>query len=221
MGTIGSQRMQRILGIHIVTVAVLGFAMSSARAGLPEPDLATFDVDGLTLSMPVDVFRQLHPEAEVTKKTAARYCHGEEIKIDSLSRLSAIVRRLDATVHISFDYKSFGQGISTIKSDKVIEFDPSRFTSLRDRLVRHYGPFTGLKYPNKMDPSGLVVGFEWEQKGVAYFSVTIHRDHKDESGAILQTTFLTRSLPGMEEQSVAAAYYREAVQNFREKCASR
>lgn len=215
------QRMQRMLRIHIVFVAVLGLAMSSGRADLPEPNVATFNVDGLTLSMPIDIFRQLHPDAEVTEKTAVRYCHGEEVKIDSLSRLSAIVRRADATVHISFDYKSFGQRISTIKSDEVIEFDPSRFTSLSDQLVRHYGPFTGLKYPNKMDPSGLVVGFEWEQKGVAYLSVTIHRDHTDESGSIIQTTFLSHSLPGMEEQSIAAAYYRNAVQNFREKCASR
>jgi hypothetical protein len=213
--------MQQMLGILVVIVAVLGFAMSSGRADLSEPNVATFNVDGLTLSMPIDIFRQLHPNAEVTEKTAIRYCHGEEVKIDSLSRLSAIVRRVDATVHILFDYKSFGQGISTIKSDEVIEFDPSQFTSLRDQLVRHYGPFTGLKYPNKMDPSGLVVGFEWEQKGVAYLSVTIHRDLTDESGAIRQTTFLTRALPGMEDQSIAASYYREVVQNFREKCASR
>ena len=195
--------------------------MSSARAGLPEPDVATFDVDGLKLSMPIDVFRQLYPEAEVTEKTAARYCYGEEVKIETLSRLGAIVRGGDATVHISFDYKSFGQRISTIKRDEVIEFDPSRFTSLRDRLVRHYGPFSAIKYANKMDPAGLVVGFEWEQRGVAYLSVTIHRNHASDSGAIGQTTLLTRSLPGMEDQSIAAAYYRDAVQNFRENCARR
>ena len=72
-----------------------------------------------------------------------------------------------------------------------------------------------------MDPAGLVVGFEWEQKGVAYLSVTIHRDQTDESGVIRQTTFLTRSLPGMKNQSLAASYYRDAVKNFREKCASK
>ncbi len=210
-----------MLGIHVVIIALLGLAMTSARADLPEPNVATFEVDGLTLSMPIDVFRRLYPEAEVTEKTAARYCYGEEVKIETLSRLGAVVRRGDATVHISFDYKFFGQGISTIKRDEVIEFDPSRFTSLRDGLVRHYGPFTGLKYPNKMDPAGLVVGFEWEQRGVAYLSVTIHRDHASDSGPIRQTTFLTRSLPGMEDQNIAAAYYRDAVQNFREKCARR
>ncbi len=195
--------------------------MSSTRAELPGPNVATFDVDGLTLSMPIDVFRQLYPEAAVTEKTAARYCYGEEVKIDPLSRLGAVIRRGDATVRITFDYEFFGQGISTIKRDEVIEFDPSRFTSLRDGLVRHYGPFTGIKYPDKMDPAGLVVGFEWEQKGVAYLSVTIHRDHASDSGAIRQTTFLTRSLPGMEDHSIAAAYYRDAVQSFREKCARR
>ncbi len=218
---IGGHRMQRMLGIHVVIVALLGLAMSSARAGLPEPNVATFDVDGLTLSMPVDVFRRLYPEAEVTERTAARYCYGEEVRIETLSRLGAIVRGGDATVHISFDYKSFGHGISTIKRDEVIEFDPSRFTSLRDRLVRHYGPFTAIKYANKMNPAGLVVGFEWKQKGVAYLSVTIHRNHDSDSGAIRQTTLLTRSLPGMEDQSIAAAYYRDAVQNFRENCARR
>ena len=218
---IGSHRMQRMLGIHVVIVAVLGFAMSSARAESPGPNVTTFDVDGLTLSMPIDVFRQLYPEAEVTEKAAVRYCYGEEVKIDPLSRLGAVIRRGDATVHITFDYKFFGQGISTIKRDEVIEFDPSRFTSLRDRFVRHYGPFTGIKYPDKMDPAGLVVGFEWEQKGVAYLSVTIHRDHAGDSGPIRQTTFLTRSLPGMEDHSMAAAYYRDAVQSFREKCARR
>jgi hypothetical protein len=213
--------MQRMLGIHVVIVAFLGIAMSSARAGMPEPNVAVFDVDGLTLSMPIDVFRQLYPEAEVTERTMARYCYGKEFKIDSLSSLSAVVRRGNTTVHTSFDYKVFGQGILTIKRDEVINFDPSRFSSLRDRLVQQYGPFTRLKYPSKMDPAGLVVGFEWEQKGVAYLSVTIHRDHTDESGAIRQTTFLTRSLPGMKNQSLAAAYYRDAVQNFRKKCSSR
>ncbi len=210
-----------MLGIHVVIVAFLGFAMSSARAGMPEPNVAAFDVDGLTLSMPIDVFRQLYPEAEVTERTMARYCYGKEFKIDSLSLLGAVVRQGDVIVHTSFDYKFFGQGISTIKRDEVIDFDPSRFSSLRGRLVQQYGPFTRLKYPSKMDPAGLVVGFEWEQRGVAYLSVTIHRDQTDESGAIRQTTFLTRSLPGMKNQSLAAAYYRDAVQNFREKCASR
>jgi len=195
--------------------------MSSTRAELPGPNVATFDVDGLTLTMPIDSLLLLYPEAQVTETAAVRYCHGEEVKIESLSRLGAIVRRGDATVRITFDYEFFGQGISTIKRDEVIEFDPSRFTSLRDGLVRHYGPFTGIKYPDKMDPAGLVVGFEWEQKGVAYLSVTIHRDHASDSGAIRQTTFLTRSLPGMEDHSIAAAYYRDAVQSFREKCARR
>ena len=40
-------------------------------------------------------------------------------------------------------------------------------------------------------------------------------------GHIHQTTFLTRSLPGMESHAIGAAYYRDAVQNFREKCARR
>ena len=52
--TVGSHRM---LEIHVVIVAVLGFAMSSSRAELPGPNVAAFDVDGLTLSMPIDVFR--------------------------------------------------------------------------------------------------------------------------------------------------------------------
>ena len=210
-----------MLGIHVVIVALFGLAMSSTRADLPEPNVATFDVDGLTLSMPIDVFRQLYPKAEVTEKTAARYCYGEEVRIDTLSRLGAVVRRGDATVHVSFDYKFFGQGISTIKRDEVIEFDPSRFTSLRDGLVRHYGPFTAIKYANKMDPAGLVVGFEWEQRGVAYLSVTIHRNYTSDSAPTRQTTFLTRSLPGMVDHTIAAAFYRDAVQNFREKCARR
>lgn len=218
---IDSHRMQRMVRIHVVIVVVLGFAMSSAHADPPEPNVATFDVDGLKLSMPIDVFRRLYPEAEVTEKTAARYCYGEEVRINSLSRLGAVVRRGDATFHISFDYKIFGQRISTIKRDEAIEFDPSRFTSLRDGLVRHYGPYTAIKYPHKMDPAGLVVGFEWEQRGAAFLSVTIHRNHAGDSGLIRQTTLLTRSLPGMEDQSMAAAYYRDAVQNFREKCARR
>jgi hypothetical protein len=52
-------------------------------------------------------------------------------------------------------------------------------------------------------------------------SVTLHRDHANEFGPIRQTTFLTRSLPGMKDHGIAAAYYRDAVQNFREKCARR
>jgi hypothetical protein len=155
--------------------------------------------------MSVDEFRQLYPEAQFIEQTAARYCYGEEVNIGSLSRLDAIVRRGEATVHITFDYKFFGRRISQIKNVEVIEFDPSRFTSLRDRLVRLYGPYTGMKYPHKMDPAGLIVGFEWEQRGVAYLSITIHRDHASESGPIRQTTLLTRSLPDMEDQRKAAA----------------
>ena len=194
--------------------------MSNARAESPGPNVATFDVDGLTLSMPIDDFRQLYPEVEITEKTAARYCYGKEVRIDPLTRLGAVIRRGGATVHITFDHKYFGQRISTIKRDEVIEFDPSRFTSLHDGLVRLYGPYTGIKYPDKMEPAGLVVGFEWEQKGVAYLSVTIHRDPA-KFGPNHKTTFLTRSLPGMEGHSTAAAYYRDAVQDFREQCARR
>jgi len=213
--------MERLLKTHIVIATIIGFAMSSAHADPPAPNVATFDVDGLTLSMPIDDFRQLYPEAEITEKTAARYCYGKEIKIDPLIRLGAVVRRDGATVQVRFDYKNFGQGISTIKRDEVIEFDPSRFTSLREGLVRRFGPFTGQIIPGKMDPAGLVVGFEWDQKGVAYMSVTIHRDHAVDSGPIRQTILLTRSLPGMKAHGRAAAFYRDAVQKFREKCAHR
>ena len=220
-----SYQMQRLLGIYVVTVVVmvtvLGLTMSNARAESPGPNVATFAVDGLTLSMPIDDFRQLHPGAEVTEKTAARYCYGKEVRINSLTRIGAVIRRGGATVHVTFDHKYFGQGISTIKRDEVIEFGPSRFTSLRDGLVRLYGPHTGIKVPDKMDPAGLIVGFEWVQKGVAYMSVTIHRDHASDSGPIRQTTFLTRSLPGIEDHSMAATYYRDAIQNFRENCARR
>ena len=213
--------MERLLRIHVVSVAVLGAAMANAFAESLEPKVATFDLDGLTLSMPIDEFRQAYPGAELREKTAARYCYGKKVRIDSLTRLGGVVRRDGATVHVTFDQKVFGQEISTIKRDEGIEFGPSRFTSLRDGLVRLYGPYTGIMVPDKMDPAGLIVGFEWVQKGVAYMSVTLHRDHANEFGPIRQTTFLTRSLPGMKDHGIAAAYYRDAVQNFREKCARR
>ncbi len=185
-----SNQMQRLLGIHVVIVVVmvtvLGLAMSNTRAKSAEPNVEKFDVDGLTLSMPIDDFRQCHPGAEVTEKTAARYCYGKEVRINSLTRIGAVIRRSGAIVHVTFDHKYFGQGISTIKRDEVIEFSPSRFTSLRDGLVQRYGPFTGIKYPDKMDPAGLIVGFEWVQKGVAYLSVTIHRDHASDSGLFVK-----------------------------------
>ena len=57
--------MERLLRIHFVIVAVLGFAMSNTRAESPGPNVATFDVDGMTLSMHIDDFRQLYPAAEV------------------------------------------------------------------------------------------------------------------------------------------------------------
>lgn len=213
--------MGRLLRIHIVVVAVMGFAMAHARAESPAPKVTAFDLDGLTLSMAIDDFRQLYPGAEVTEKTAARYCYGKKILIESLTRLGAVIRRGDATIHVAFDHKRFGQGVSTIKLDERIEFDSSRFSLLRERLVRHFGPYTGVKVPGKMDPAGLVVGFEWVQKGTAYMSVAIHRDPASESGAFRQTTFLTRALPGMAGHSMAAAYYRDTVRNFRENCAQR
>lgn len=210
-----------MLGIRFVIVTVLGFAVSNTRAESQEPSVATFDVEGLTLSMPIDEFHQLYPEAEVTEKTAARYCYGKEVRIDPLTRLDAVVRGGGATVHVAFDHKYFGQRISTIKHDEVIEFSPSQYTSLRDGLVRHYGPYTGIRYPDKMDPADLVVGFEWIQIGIAYMSVTIHRDHANNSGPFRQTTFLTHSLPGMKAHGLAAVHYRKAVRKFRENCARR
>ncbi len=212
------KRLQRFL---VVIAAVFGTALASARAESLEPNVASFDLGGLMLSMPIDDFRQIYPRAELSEKTAARYCYGKKVRIDSLTRFGGVVRRDGATVHVTFDQKVFGQEISTIKRDEGIEFGPSRFTSLRDGLVRLYGPYTGIMVPDKMDPAGLIVGFEWVQKGVAYMSVTLHRDHANEFGPIRQTTFLTRSLPGMKDHGIAAAYYRDAVQNFREKCARR
>ena len=211
--------MARLLRIHVVVVLVLGIATSNTRATSAEPNVAVFDVDGLTLSMSINDFRQLHPEAEVIEKTAARYCFGELVRIDPLARLEAVIRRVGSIVQITFDQKYFGQRISTIKLDEMIEFNPSRFTLLRRALIHLYGPYTRIKYPDKMEPAGLIIGFEWEQKGVAYLSVTIHRDHANDSDRIHQTTFLTRSLPGMEDHSIAAAYYRDAVQSFLGSCA--
>ena len=193
--------MERLLRIHVVVALVLGIATSNTRATSVEPNVAVFDVDGLTLSMSINDFRQLHPEAEVIEKTAARYCFGELVRIDPLARLEAVIRRGGSIVQITFDQKYFGQRISTIKREEAIEFGPSMFTSLRDGLVRLYGPYTAIKVPDKMDPAGLVVGFEWEQKGVAYLSVTIHRDHAGDSGPIRQTTFLTRSISSVVPRS--------------------
>ena len=82
--------------------------MSNTRAESLEPNVATFDVDGMMLSMPIDDFRQLYPEAQVTEKTAARYCYGKEVRIDPLTRLGAVIRWDGATVHIAFDHKYFG-----------------------------------------------------------------------------------------------------------------
>ena len=211
--------MKRLLIIHAVIATVLCAALASARAEALEPNVAAFDLDGLTLSIAIDDFRRIYPGAELNEKTAARYCYGKKVRIDSLTRLGAVVRRDDVTIHVTFDQRVFGQGISTIKRDEGIEFDPSRFISLRDGLVRRYGPYTGLMVPDKMDPAGLIVGFEWVQRNVAYMSVTLHQDHTSDSGPIRQTTFLTRSLPGMEDHVVAAAYYRDAIRNFRENCA--
>ena len=213
--------MERLSPIHLVFLAALGFTMLESRAASPDPNVAGFVISSLTLSMPFDDFRRLYPEAKVTKKIAARYCYGKEVRIDSLTRLDAAVQQGNATVYVTFGHKYFGHVITTIQRDEVIKFDPSRFTSLRDGLVRLYGPYTGIKYPDKMDPAGLIVGFEWEQKGVASLSVTIHRGHANDPGPIHQTTFLTRSLPGMESNSIAAAYYRDAIQNFRDKCVRR
>ena len=213
--------MKRLLKNHAVIATVLCAALANARAEALEPNVANFDLDGLTLSTAIDDFRRIYPGAELNEKTAVRYCYGKKARIDSLARLGAVVQRDGVTIHVTFDQKVFGQGISTIKRDEGVEFDPSRFMSLRDGLVRRYGPYTGLMVPDKMDPAGLIVGFEWVQSGVAYMSVTLHRDHANGSGSIRQTTFLTRSLPGMEDHRIAAAYYRNAVQTFRKECARR
>ena len=213
--------MKRLSRIHLVFLAVLGLPMLESHAASPDPNVAGFEISSLSLSMPFDDFRRLYPKAGITEKTATRFCYGEEVRIKSLTQLAAVIRQGAATVYVTFDQKYFGHVISTIKRDELIEFGPSRFTSLRDGLVRLYGPYTGIKYPDKMEPAGLIVGFEWKQSGVAYLSVTIHRDHANDSGPIHQTTFLTRSLPGMKSHSIAAAYYRDAVRNFRDKCARR
>ena len=47
MGIIGSRQMQRILGIHVIIVGVLGFAMSSACAESLGPNVTTFDVKSI------------------------------------------------------------------------------------------------------------------------------------------------------------------------------
>ncbi len=91
--------MQRLLRIHVVIVTLLGAAMSSSRAESPRPNVAIFEVDGLTLSMTIDDFRQLYPGAEITEMTAARYCYGEEVRIVSLTRLGAVIRRGSAGPH--------------------------------------------------------------------------------------------------------------------------
>ena len=48
--------MERLLRIHAVVVLVLGIAMSNTRATSAEPNVAVFDVDGLTLAADRDGF---------------------------------------------------------------------------------------------------------------------------------------------------------------------
>ena len=58
--------MERLLRIHVVIVAVLGAAMANAFAESLVRKVATFDLDGLTLSMPIEEFRQAYHGAELS-----------------------------------------------------------------------------------------------------------------------------------------------------------
>lgn len=186
-----------------------GNAAESARS---------LSIGGLRLSLPLDDFRRFHSDAVLKKLAATGYCRGEAVEINELNRFDAVWRQGESTTWIKFGYARFRHGITTVMHEEAIAFEASEFAPFRREAVRRYGPFTRIRYPLKMNPSGLIVGLEWEIEGVAFFSIAIHRDYANGSDAIKKTTFLTGSLPGMRRHALAAAHYRRTVAKFRASC---
>jgi len=187
-------------------------------AGAAKSQRSGFEMSGLRLGMSLDVFRRDRPTAKIVRKVPVRYCFGTPVAMHTLTRFEAIVETGGSELEINFGRGTGRDRITSIRWKTIATEDPSRIAHVRDRLMRRYGPPDRTLVPHKMEPAGLIVGFEWSRPPDAFLRVTLRRDHERDPDRVYLTMYLTDTLPGPPTVRRVSRRYRETLAAFYKKC---
>ncbi len=194
-------------------ICVTSISVAGAQASEKKP----LQIAGTFPGMHLQAFRMLHGNATIIRTPAVRYCYGRPVVLKEHERLAAVVPRGDTTLKVKFEREGSDYRISTINLQKKISPRPERIVEIRDRLLRKFGPVDRVLRRRKMEPAGLIVGFQWEVPGVALLTARFHRDHGEDPERFYLTRTLARPAAASRRSSTTLRH-RNAVRAFRDRC---
>jgi len=210
---------RRAMAARNLVLAALALTLShTASAAGADPDLR---IAGIGLSTSLTAFVERYPEARVERFEAVRYCHGEAVAIAPLLRVAADVTVANRRIEVEFRHRGGSLRAVRVLGDRILPTEMPDFAAIRADLVARHGAYDRRVVHRKMEPAGLLFGFEWQRGDMALLSVTVHRDHSANSGHLIETALLTDQLPGMHPALEAAARKRSAIGQFHQACAQR
>lgn len=168
--------------------------------------------------MQLHAFRMLHDNATITRKTAVRYCYGQPIVLKDHARVEAVVALGRATLKVKFKRHGAGYQISAIELREQISPRPEQIRKIRDGFMRKFGPISEILRRRKMEPAGLIVGFQWNVPGVAVLTAKVHRDHAEDPERFYLTSILVKPATEIRTSQHAGMRYRNVIREFRDRC---
>ncbi|MDH3701274.1 MAG: hypothetical protein OEU46_08160 [Alphaproteobacteria bacterium] len=194
-------------------ICVTSMHVAGAQASERKP----LQIAGTYPGMRLQAFRMLHGNATIIRTPAVRYCYGRPVVLKEHGRLAAVVSHEDATLKVHFERDGADYRISTIKLRKKISPRPERIVEMRDNLILKFGPVNRILRRRKMEPAGLIVGFQWEVPSVALLTAKFHRDHAEDPGRFYLTSTLARPAAAFRRPP-AALRHRKILRKFRDRC---
>ncbi len=176
--------------------AAVALAVIAVSAGSGATATTSLQIAGLYPGMRFEAFRLLHGEAAITGTTPVRYCYGRTLALPELSRLEATAALGHASLVVAFEQHHAEYRISTIRMREEVSFRPERIRRIRDALVQRFGPVDRILRRRKLEPAGLIVGFQWHVPGVALLTAKIHRDHAEDPERVYLTSTLVSTASG-------------------------
>ena len=220
---------ERLRNFAIPAALVMAVVIPMQMAVVQASEMRPLRSAGLFPGMRLHAFRMVYGNATITRTTPIRYCYGQPIALKKVSRIDAIVPLGRTTINVGFERIGDDYQISTVKLQEEIYPRPGRIleplieqiSKIRDELFKKFGPADRILRRRKMEPAGLIVGFQWNVPRVASLTAKIHRDHHRDPDRIYLTTHLTSSVRDPWRAQSARRGNRRTINAFHEWCRKR
>jgi hypothetical protein len=208
---------RRVTAARILALAAVSLTLShTASVAGADPDLR---IGGIGLSTSLNAFVERYPEARIERFEAVRFCLGEAVAIAPLLRVAGSVTVANRRLEVEFRRRGDALRAMRVSAERILPVEPPDYAAIRAEMVARHGAYDRRIVHRKMEPAGLLFGFEWQRGETAMLRVTVHRDHSAASGHLIETALLTDQLPGMRPAVEAATRNRRVIGQFHRTCA--